>query len=170
MDFMKQSSVFVNQAIEDTKDGSQKSPYSKNTQKFINQFKSIFIFVQEKPIEVNETEDWTDITFMLNQQELIEDTVEKLEKMLGARLLYAYHAEGGKKIQAVMYIKPTETDMTTIRLTSTMYGIIEELHITLYNDLFSMYGALREDVATQKKLHRELIESINKEELMKDFI
>lgn len=167
---MHQSSVFMNKAIEDTKDGSQKSPYSKNTEKFINQFKSNFVFVHDEPTEVNEAEEWTDITFMLNQQGLIEDIVANLENQLDAHLLYAYNTKEGKQIQAVMYIKPTETDKTSIRLTSNMYGVLDELHITLFNDLFSMYGALSEDVDTQKKLHRELFEYINKEELMKDFI
>lgn len=101
----------------------------------------------------------------LEKQQMIDDAVDKLSKRLHLRVLLFVRDEECT-YKAILYAMPYHDEMYVIHLTSDSYGVIDKIHIVLYDSMESM----QEDIlAARNSAEGERLQWSTDVKIIKDF-
>lgn len=80
----------------------------------------------------------------LRQQVILKDFLGDLEEYLSAHVLFAYHTRKMDEQHSVAYVLSDELGTFVINIDSCQYGIVDELYITFYESIDTMFLDLKE--------------------------
>lgn len=170
MELRNKANLLIKNMLKPRPDKTEETILKKNTNILLTNFPLLFSYVNEQPTFVREQPNWTDIQYTLNLQILIEDAVNMLENEVNAKLLYAFSEKEGKIMQAVMYTKPIASEMNIFLIRSDMFGVIDKINISVFDDIITMYNTLKKDLDLQMQLRRHFMELQSNKSLITDFI
>lgn len=110
------------------------------------------------------------IIIPLRRQVLIEEFTEKLITCLDLQVLFAYCTNNGRDYRVIIYSIPREEQLYIISMESTQYGILEDITVTFYISLDTMYEQLYKSLAQLKHIDGEVLEQQTPEVLFRNFI
>lgn len=120
-------------------------------------------------IEVLAHDEYYEVRFVTKGQKMLENLIDDLEKKLGLHVFYAIRQNEGKNYRCVLYSKPVRKMMYIVYADSNDYGVTDEIVVSFYESIETMYLSLRHEYARLSKMSGDVLERQDIRDLIRNF-
>ena len=122
-----------------------------------------------QPIEILAHDEYYEVRFVTKEQKMLENLIDALVKKMGLHVFYVIRQNEGKNYRCVLYSKPVRKMMYIVYATSNNYGLTDEIVVSFYDSIETMYLSLRHEYSRLGKINGDVLEKQDIRDLIRNF-
>lgn len=126
-------------------------------------------FFSQQQIGIIQHASFSEIVLRMNEQNMLENFISRLEEKLHVNILYASREEDGKIYKVVAYSNPVEDEMSVFYLSSTQYGIVDTMTVFIFDSIETMFYHLLQERNRIPKEQKDVLEQESYSEMLSHF-
>lgn len=126
-------------------------------------------YFSNQAFQVLTHDDYYEVRFVTKGQKMLENLVDDLNKKMKLYVFYVIRKDGGKTYRCILYSRPVRGLMYIVYADSDSYGLTDDITVSFFESIETMYLALRHDYARLMKMEGDVLEKQDIRDLIRNF-